>query len=64
VFKAIGARNKDILMVFVLEAGLLSLTGGIIGVILGYLISSFAGKPSSTKEKTLKKHSIILTQKR
>ena len=33
--KAIGAQNKDILMIFLIESGLLGLIGGIIGIILG-----------------------------
>ena len=33
--KAIGAQNKDILLIFLIEAGLLGLIGGIIGVFLG-----------------------------
>jgi putative ABC transport system permease protein len=37
--KALGARNKDILAIFLLNAFLIGLIGGIIGVILGYLIS-------------------------
>ena len=37
--KAIGARRWDILSQFVLEAVLLSLGGGIIGVLLGMLIA-------------------------
>jgi putative ABC transport system permease protein len=48
VFKALGARNKDILFVFVLEASLLSLTGGILGVGLGYVISIVAGNVVSS----------------
>ncbi|MEK6967840.1 MAG: ABC transporter permease [Nanoarchaeota archaeon] len=35
VMKAIGATNKDILMIFLLEAGLLGMTGGLIGIIIG-----------------------------
>jgi putative ABC transport system permease protein len=34
--KAIGARNSDILTIFLIESGLLGLIGGIIGIILGY----------------------------
>jgi putative ABC transport system permease protein len=34
--KAIGARNSDILKIFLIESGLLGLVGGIIGIILGY----------------------------
>jgi putative ABC transport system permease protein len=33
--KAIGAQNKDILLIFLIEAGLLGLVGGIIGILLG-----------------------------
>ena len=39
IMKAIGAENKDILFVFIIESGLLGLVGGIIGVILGVSIS-------------------------
>lgn len=35
VMKAIGARNLDILLIFLSEAGLLGLVGGIIGIGLG-----------------------------
>jgi putative ABC transport system permease protein len=35
VMKAIGARNSDILWIFVIEAGLLGLVGGVIGIFLG-----------------------------
>jgi len=33
--KAIGARNSDVLMIFLMESGLLGLVGGIIGALLG-----------------------------
>ncbi|MEA1906808.1 MAG: ABC transporter permease [Euryarchaeota archaeon] len=39
IMKALGARNKDILTIFLLNAFLIGLIGGIIGVILGYLLS-------------------------
>jgi putative ABC transport system permease protein len=35
--KAVGAQNKDILLIFLIEAGLLGLVGGLIGAILGFL---------------------------
>jgi putative ABC transport system permease protein len=37
VMKAIGAQNKDILLIFMIEAGLLGLIGGFIGAIAGLL---------------------------
>jgi putative ABC transport system permease protein len=37
--KAVGAKNKDILFFFLIESGLLGLTGGIIGVLLGIIVS-------------------------
>ena len=39
IMKAIGAKNEDILMIFMIESGLLGLVGGIIGVVLGFGIS-------------------------
>lgn len=44
VMKAIGAKNSNILVMFALESGLLSLIGGIIAVGLGTLIAVYAGK--------------------
>jgi putative ABC transport system permease protein len=35
VMKAVGAQNKDILLIFLIEAGLLGLVGGLIGAIMG-----------------------------
>lgn len=39
IMKSIGAKNKDVLLIFLLNAGMLGLVGGIIGVLLGALIS-------------------------
>ncbi len=39
VMKAIGARNSDILSIFLIESGVLGLIGGFIGVIFGISIS-------------------------
>jgi len=33
--KAIGAQNKDILLIFLIEAGILGLVGGVVGLIGG-----------------------------
>ena len=37
--KAIGARNKDILWIFLIESGMLGLVGGIIGAVLGMIFA-------------------------
>ncbi len=39
VMKAIGAKNKDILSIFLIESGMLGLVGAGIGVLLGYGVS-------------------------
>jgi putative ABC transport system permease protein len=48
--KAVGAKRKDILMQFLIESMILSLFGGIIGLILGVagsiIISKIGGWPS------------------
>jgi len=35
VMKSIGAKNKDVFFIFLIESGLLGLAGGLIGIILG-----------------------------
>jgi len=39
VMKSIGAKNSDVLLIFLIESGLLGLVGGIIGVLLGAAIA-------------------------
>lgn len=41
--KALGARKRDILVQFLAESSLLSLAGGVLGIILGWLISVIVG---------------------
>ncbi len=42
IMKAIGAKNSDIILIFLIEAGLLGLVGGLVGTFLGFLISKSA----------------------
>lgn len=43
VMKAVGARNSEIFNIFLFESAFLGFIAGIIGVILGWLISFYAG---------------------
>ena len=43
IMKSIGAKNRFILWVFVIESGFLGLIGGTIGIMLGYLIATGGG---------------------
>ena len=42
--KALGARERDIWSQFLVEAAMLTFTGGIIGVLLGWAVSSFVAR--------------------
>ncbi len=42
--KALGARKRDILIQFLAESSLLSLIGGIVGIMFGWLIAFIVGK--------------------
>ncbi|MFH1275918.1 MAG: ABC transporter permease [Candidatus Woesearchaeota archaeon] len=41
IMKATGARNRQIMLLFLVESGLMGFTGGVIGISLGYGISKF-----------------------
>ncbi|MBN1502491.1 ABC transporter permease [Candidatus Woesearchaeota archaeon] len=41
IMKAIGARNSDILKLFLIEAGLIGFIGGVVGIITGFGASKF-----------------------
>lgn len=40
IMKAIGAKNKDIMFIFLFNAGMIGFAGGIIGVIFGIILSN------------------------
>jgi len=39
ILKALGAKNNEVLMIFLIESGLFGFFGGVIGVIIGWIIS-------------------------
>ncbi len=51
--KAVGARNRDILIQFLAESSFLSLLGGVIGIILGWLIALIIGQVASASGTNL-----------
>jgi putative ABC transport system permease protein len=51
--KAVGARNRDILIQFLVESLFLSLLGGILGIVLGWLIAMLIGRIASASGTAL-----------
>lgn len=39
IMKAVGARNSDILKLFMIESGVLGVVGGLVGIIIGFSLS-------------------------
>ncbi|MBU1198613.1 MAG: ABC transporter permease [Nanoarchaeota archaeon] len=48
IMKSVGARNNNILFIFVFESGVIGLIGGILGVIVGFGIASMGGIIAAT----------------
>jgi len=51
--KAVGARNRDILIQFLVESLFLSLLGGLMGIVLGWLIAMIIGRIASASGTAL-----------
>ncbi len=51
--KAVGARNRDILVQFLVESLFLSLLGGVMGILLGWLIALLIGRIASASGTSL-----------
>ena len=51
--KAVGARNRDILVQFLVESLFLSLLGGVMGILLGWLIALAIGRFASASGTSL-----------
>src|SRR3989344_5729811 len=47
IMKAVGARNSDIMKIFLIESGLMGLVGGIFGTALGTIVALIVEKISS-----------------
>lgn len=44
ILKAVGAKDRDVLGLFLIESGLLGLLGGVLGILLGVGLSGVAGR--------------------
>ena len=57
IMKAVGARNQDILMIFLFNSAFIGFVGGVIGIILGSLLSaslpSLMGQTPFARETTI-----------
>lgn len=65
IMKAIGARNGDILFIFIFNAAFIGLVGGIIGIFLGAILSSFlpslmGNTPLADSDITVSLNSIVI----
>ncbi|KAA3659467.1 MAG: ABC transporter permease [Chloroflexi bacterium] len=58
--KALGALRRDILSQFLIESLLLSLMGGIIGVLLGWGISTIAGQLNTEMQPIMKLDTVVM----
>ena len=47
IMKAVGARNKDVMYLFLFESGMLGLAGGLIGAVLGLGFAFFVSTVAS-----------------
>ena len=52
ILKALGAKDRDILTIFLLNSGIIGLIGGLFGIILGIFASSYIGEVSGTTSLT------------
>src|SRR5665648_739403 len=57
---SVGGRGNDILMQFLIEAAVLSVLGGIIGILIGYLLATFAGSMLGV-EALVRPYSVVLS---
>ncbi len=52
ILKAIGAKNRDILSIFLLNSVIIGLIGGVFGILLGIIASGYIGQLSGTTTLT------------
>lgn len=55
IMKAIGAKNRSIMFIFIFEAGLLGLIGGLFGILGGYVVASIGGNIAASSGYSLLK---------
>jgi putative ABC transport system permease protein len=45
IMKAIGAKNHDIMMIFLMNSALVGMVGGVIGLVIGFIASTMVTLP-------------------
>ncbi|MEA2037988.1 MAG: ABC transporter permease [Nanoarchaeota archaeon] len=53
IMKSIGARNSDILLIFIFESGFLGMVGGLMGIIFGFIIAKSGGAVAAASGFTI-----------
>ncbi|MBT7903610.1 ABC transporter permease [Candidatus Woesearchaeota archaeon] len=59
IMKAIGAKNRDILFIFILNAALIGLVGGILGIFFGIILSEAMNMMIGASMRMLKGGTIV-----
>ena len=52
ILKAIGAKDRDILTIFLLNSGIIGFIGGVFGILVGIIASDYIGQLSGTSALT------------
>ena len=55
IMKSVGAKNRDVMLIFIIESGMIGLTGGAAGTIMGIGISKAVELAASTIDITILK---------
>jgi putative ABC transport system permease protein len=61
ILKALGAKNRDILTIFLFNAGIIGFIGGVVGIIFGIITSGYISSLSGTSVGSVGRFSLAST---